>query len=120
LGHPQQISTVSRLGFVTALMSLNGGQPNYARLAWYTMYYILGGSCSLTESCQVQTSFCAQILRSPILAALLHSTPALGVSQTLWRSADGATYIRQAAITLGIDPHSSYRQHCAKRKPAGI
>ena len=31
LGHPQQISTFSRLGFVTAQTSLNGGQPNFAR-----------------------------------------------------------------------------------------
>jgi len=30
-GAPQQISTVSRLGFVTAPTSLNGGQPNFAR-----------------------------------------------------------------------------------------
>ena len=32
-----------------------------------------------------------------VLAALLHGTPAVGVSQTLRRSAEGATYIRQGA-----------------------
>ena len=41
--------------------------------------------------------FCAkftsiQILRCPILAVLLHSTGAVGISQTLRRSAEGATY----------------------------
>jgi len=56
-------------------------------------------------------------LRSRILAALLHGTPAVGVSQTLRRvTRNGITELSQrappifgrAAITLGIDPHSSY------------
>jgi len=46
--------------------------------------YIFGGSCPLTEFCQLQNSLCVQVLRSPILAALVHSTRAVGVSQTLW------------------------------------
>ena len=33
-----------------------------------------GGSCPVTEFCQVQNSLCVQVLRSPILAALLHGT----------------------------------------------
>jgi len=47
--------------------------------------YIFGGSCPLTEFCQVQNSLCVKVLRSPILAALLHGTRAVGVSQTLRR-----------------------------------
>jgi len=31
LGHPSKFQRVSRLGFVTAPTSLNGGQPNFAR-----------------------------------------------------------------------------------------
>jgi len=31
----------------------------------------------------VQNSLCVQVLRSPMLAALLHGTPAAGVSQTV-------------------------------------
>jgi len=42
-----------------------------------------------------------------VLAALLHGTPVLGVSQTLRRWTESATYIHKAAITLGIGPHSS-------------
>ena len=42
-----------------------------------------------------------------VFAALLHGTLVVGVSQTLWRWTEGATYIWQAAITLGIGPHSS-------------
>jgi len=45
-----------------------------------------------------------------VLAALLHGTLVLGVSQTLRRWTEGATYIRKEAITLGIGPHSSL--HC--------
>jgi len=57
------------------------------------------------------------VLHSPILAALLHSTPAAGISQTLWHGTrNGITELSQrappifgwVAITLGIGPHSSY------------
>jgi len=51
-------------------------------LGWYTIY-IFGGSCTLMEVCQLQNSLCVQVMRSPILAALLHSTRAASVSQTL-------------------------------------
>ena len=44
----------------------------------------------LTEFCHVQNS----VLRSPTLATLLHGTRAWGISQTLRRSAEGATDIR--------------------------
>ena len=44
--------------------------------------YIFGGCCPLTEFSSVQHSLYVQVLRSPILAALLHGTPAAGVSQT--------------------------------------
>jgi len=39
----------------------------------------------VTEFCSVQNSLYVQVLRSPVLAALLHGTPAVGVSQTLRR-----------------------------------
>jgi len=43
------------------------------------------GSCPLRDFCQLQNSRYVQLLRSPILAALLHGTPAVDVSQTLQR-----------------------------------
>jgi len=55
--------------------------------------YTFGGSCPLTEFNQVQNSLCVQVLRSPILAALLDGTRVVGVSETLRRSGEGATYI---------------------------
>ena len=51
-------------------------------LRWYTIHTFSGGSCPLTEFCTVQNSLCIRVLRSPILAALLHGTPVVGVSQT--------------------------------------
>ena len=43
--------------------------------------------------------------RFRILAALLHGSLVVGVSQTLRRWTEGATYIRQSGHTLGIGPH---------------
>jgi len=40
-----------------------------------------------------------------VLAALLHGTLAVGVSQTLPRGTEGATYIRQGAVRLSIGPY---------------
>jgi len=40
-----------------------------------------------------------------VLAALLHGTPAVGVSQTLRRWTEGATYIRQGDHHVGHWPH---------------
>ena len=41
-----------------------------------------------------------------VLAALLHGTPAVGVSQTLRRCTEGATYIRQGDHHAGHWPTS--------------
>jgi len=67
--------------------------------------YTFGGSCPVKEFCQVQNSLCVQVLRSPILAALLHGTRAVGVSQTLRHSAEGATYIRQGGHQVVLPCH---------------
>ena len=79
-------------------------QPTVAK-DWANTLYI-----HFPEVCHVQNSPCVQLLHSPILAALLHSTPAVGVSQTLQRTvtnwyyrtfADCTSYIAWAAIRLG-------------------
>jgi len=81
--------------------------------------YIFGVACPLTEFCQLQNSLCVQVLRSPTLAAILHGSRAVGVSQTLCRgrpTRNGITELSQtallmfdwAAIMLGIGLHSSY------------
>jgi len=79
--------------------------------------YIFGSSCPLTEFCQVQNSLYVQVLRSPILAALLHGTSAVGARQTFRRGTrNGIMELSQrappifgwAAIMLGIGAHSSF------------
>ena len=55
----------------------------YPAMLYYV--YIFGGSCPLTEFCPLQNSLYVQVLRSLILAPLLHGTPAADVSQTLRR-----------------------------------
>jgi len=85
-------------------------------LGWYTIYTFFEGSYPLTEFCHVQNSLYLQVSRSSILEALLHGSPAAGVSQTLRRGTrNGITELSQRAppifgwapITLGIGPHSS-------------
>jgi len=111
---------VSRLASVTAATSLNGPQPNYARYLAAscagTLYLHFRGLLPLREFCQVQSSLYVQVLRSPILAALVHGTRVVGISQTLRRrTRNGITELShgapsifgRAAITLGTGPHSS-------------
>jgi len=90
LEHRSKFQRVSRVGFVSAPTSLNGRHPNIARCLAVSGAGILYIHCRrllpLREFCHVQNSLCVQVLRSPILAALLHGTRAVGVSQTLKRS----------------------------------
>ena len=90
-------------------------------MGWYTVYIRGLLSLSLMEFCQVENSLCMQVLRSPILAAWLHGTRAVGVSHTLRRGTRNGIaglsllvifsrwrhLYSGAAITLGIGPHSS-------------
>jgi len=47
-----------------------------------------------------------------VLAALMHGTSAVGMSQTLRRWTERTTIFFRVAITLGIGPHSSYLMIC--------
>ena len=72
--HPSKFQRVSRRRSTEANQTLH----DFGRLLdWYTIY-IFGGSCPVLEFCHVQNSLCVQVLRSPILAALLHGTLAVG------------------------------------------
>ena len=113
LGHPSILQRVSRLGFVTAAMMLNGSQPNFARCLVVSCAAIFGGSCPLTEFYQLQNSLCAQVLRCLILTVLLHGSVTVGVKQTLRLSTrneitelshTGATYIRLGDHHVGHRP----------------
>ena len=66
-GAPRQISTDSRLGFVTAATSLNGSQPNFARslaLTWAGRLYTVSQKA-------VQNCFCQNFFKfAPVLIFL--------------------------------------------------
>ena len=109
LWHPSKFQRVSCLAFVTAVTSLNGPQPNYARCMAAScdvtlyIYTFSGGSCPLWEFCQVQNSLYVQVLHSPILAALLHGTQVVGISQTLrHRTTNGIMELLQRAHMQSI------------------
>jgi len=81
------------------------------------VYYIyIFGALALTDFCQAQRLLYIQVLRSDILAALLHGIRVAGASQTLCHGTrNGIMELLQmappifggAAITLGISSHSS-------------
>jgi len=107
LGHLSKFQRSSRLGFVTAAVSLS--PPNFARclaVSWAGILYIhFGAFCPLTELCQMQCSLCVQVLRSPVLAALLHGTGAGGVSQTLRHDTRNGIMELSLLIIFNRGPH---------------
>jgi len=84
LGHRSKFQRVSRVGFVTVRRRRSPRPTTLCTmfdylLRWYTIYiYTFSRAIALwlTEFCQVQNSLYVKVLRSPILAALLHGTPA--------------------------------------------
>jgi len=110
LAHPSKFQRVSHLAFVTAATSLTRGHPNFARCLAVagTPYIHFRGLLHLTEFCPVQSSLYVQVLRSLLLAALLHSTPAAGVSQLkLWAWYKEWNYgtFAEGATCIGLGGH---------------
>jgi len=119
LGNPNKFQMVLclSLGFVTAVMSLTGGQPHLARclaISWAgTLYiYIFGSCCPWRNFATCKIHFES---KSRVLLYWQHYCTA--VSQNLWRATrNGITELSQtpppifgwAAITLGINPYSSF------------
>jgi len=95
LGHPDKFQRVSDLGFVTALTSLSGGQPNLARcltISWAGTLYIHFWGLLPPNWILLGAKF-------TLLQSLAFSY--IG-SFTAWHSNTG-----RAAITLGIGPYST-------------
>jgi len=111
-GAPQQISTgfASWLRYCTNVAQRSSTKlcTMFGRLlGWYTVY-TFWGLLLLIEFYQVQISLCVEVLRS-ILAALLHGTRAVGISQTLRRGTEVsllacAIYIPQGGHHVGYGP----------------
>ena len=66
-----------------------------------TLYIHFENSWPLLEFCHVQNSLFVQVLRSPILAALMRGTPAAGVSQTLRHGTRNGTSQRRHLYSAG-------------------
>ena len=113
LWHSSKFQQLSRLGFVILQRRRSTEANQTLHNVWPSpglvdSLYIFGGCCPVTKFCQVQNSLCVlQALHSPILAALLHDTRAVGTSQTLRREHSAPPIFCRATITLGIGPHSS-------------
>jgi len=92
--------------FVTAPTSVNGGHPNFARcrMGWYTIYTFSGPLASNGILQGAKFTVRPSLVFSFILVELLHGNRVLGVSQTLRRWAEGATYIRQIGHHVGHWP----------------
>jgi len=110
LEHPNKFQRVSRHGFVTAPTSLNEGQPNFAQcLAVFragTLYAFLGALVAYRNSARCNIDFASKSsVLLYLLAALLHGTRAVGVSQTLRRvifTRQGGHPVRHWAVGLSI------------------
>ena len=131
-GAPRQIST----GFASCLRYCSDvahRRPTklctmFGRLmGWYTIYTFSGALAPDGILPGAIFTIYVQVLRSPVLAALLHGSPAAAVSQSLLRGTrNGITELSQrapsifgqAVITLGNDPHCSCSTVlCIFRKP---
>ena len=116
MGHTSKFQQASRLGVITALTSLTGGQPS---VSWAGSLYVSLHFRGLLPSDGILPG--ANFTLRPSLAfsyigSVTARTPEAGVSQTLCRNAgSGITELSQrvppifggAVITLGIGPHSS-------------
>ena len=116
LGHPCKCQRVSRLGFVTAATSHNGGQLNIARclaVSWAgTPYIHFWGLLPPDGILPVAKFTHGPSLCSPIYCATLEQRASAklqhgtrnGIAELLQRA---PPMFGWAAITLGIRPHSS-------------
>jgi len=121
LGHPSKFQRVSRLGFVTAATSLNGGQPNFGRCLAVSL---TGTLCIRFPGLLPHNGILphAKFTLCPTLAfsyighiSARHSSSGrqrkFVASYKEWNYGtfvEGTTCIRLAAITSGICPHSSF------------
>ena len=114
LGHPSKLQRVSRLGFVTAPTSLNGGQPNFVRclaVSWTGTLYTHFPGLLPRNGILPRAKF---TLRPSLVFSYIGSVTAwhsssghqrkFAASYKEWNNetfAEGATYIRQGGHHVG-------------------
>ena len=118
LGHPSKFQRVSRLAFITATTSLNGGQPNFARclaVSWAGTLYIHFGALA-PEGILPGAKFTLRpsLAFSYIISVTAqHSSRGRQPNFVAWYKkwnygtfADCATYIRLGGHHIGNQPNS--------------
>jgi len=104
LGHPTKLQRVSRLAFLTAATSPKEGQPNFARCLALscsgTLYTFLGAVAPNGILPGVKFTL------GPSLCGVVQGMELRNFRSSLF-STEGAIYNPRAAITFGMDPHSS-------------
>jgi len=106
LGYPRKFQPISRLGFDRYCSDVVQRKSTKLcrtfAISWAgTLYIHFENSWPLLEFCHVQNSLFVQVLRSPILAALMRGTPAAGVSQTLRHGTRNGTSQRRHLYSAG-------------------
>jgi len=113
LGHPIKCHRVSRLGFVAAPSTLNGGQPNFTRylavsgmVHYYIHFRALLSPNEILPGAKFTLRLCRVFSYRPIgsVTAWILSS-GVGVSQNLRSSAEGATYVRYGTTIMSGSAH---------------
>jgi len=114
---PKKSPKIHHLGIIAQLRRAISSQPRHistigrnllnSNVSPTCSYSMVNFGLLVAEIVSLVWGTPANFNRFRICAALLHGTPVLGVSETLWRSTEGATYIRQVGHHIGIGPHSS-------------
>ena len=116
--HSSKFQWVSGLGFITAptlLKAVNHTLHDvWLSLGLVCYMYIFGGSCPQTEYYHVQNSLSVQVLHSDHIFAV-QGTRVVGVSPTLWYSAEGATYIWQSGHHVEHRPTFQFSSFAATK-----
>jgi len=111
LGHPSKFQQDSRIGCAAAATSLTGGQPNFARclaISWAgTLCVHFSGFLPCSGILPGAKFTLRPKLPPPYFDSVTAHHSSSGVSKTLRRWTEGASYIRQGGHHIGIGRHSS-------------
>jgi len=112
-----RVFVLQRLRSLEANQTLHDVWPSPGLVYYISPYNLLGGSCPITELCKVQNSLCVQILRSPVLAALLHCIMATLVPLSPCHPHDLCRYhrcpsLRWASLCPSVRTSCTWRTRC--------
>ena len=107
-GHHCKFQPISRLGFDRYCSDVAQRKSTKLCTTFAVSWAGTGTLAPWRNFAECKTHFASKVLRSPILAALMHGTPAAklcGVVQGMELSQRAPPIFDWAAITLGVGPH---------------